>query len=125
VGILLSSSQGLDVYGLFLTAIVAFAPAVLGRLVSLPLAFAGAMVLGVSQTLLQTVNTSSTDIANLEAALPFIALFLLLVVYGGRLKEVRSSVRTVTGSAPTGGWRRLGGLSGLFVAGALMLPQVI
>ena len=126
VGILLSSSQGLDVYALFLTAIVAFAPAVLGRLVSLPLAFGGAMALGVVQEgLLPKLNSSSSDVANFRAALPFILLYALLVIYGKRLKEVRSSVRTVSGSAPSGGWQRLGWLSGLFLAAAVLVPFII
>ena len=52
VGILLSPTQGLDVYVLTTVVIYAFAPAVLGRLASMPLAFAGALVLGVVVSLL-------------------------------------------------------------------------
>ncbi|MHB8464776.1 MAG: branched-chain amino acid ABC transporter permease [Acidimicrobiales bacterium] len=127
VGILLSSNQGLDVYNLTLLAIVAFAPAVLGRLVSLPLAFAGAMALGVFQGVLPQFagGNSNTLIADLEAALPFLALYVLLIVYGGRLKEVRSSLRAVTGSAPSVGPQKLAAQAGLFVVGATILPLVI
>ena len=127
VGILLSSSQGLDVYNLTLLAIVAFAPAVLGRLVSLPLAFAGAMVLGIIQAVIPWFNGNNTSslVADFEAALPFLALYVLLIVYGSRLKEVRSSLRTVSGHAPAGGWDRLVTLGGLFAAAAIALPFVI
>ncbi len=47
VGILISPSQGLDVNELVLVVIYAFAPAVLGRLVSLPWAYTGGILLGV------------------------------------------------------------------------------
>jgi branched-chain amino acid transport system permease protein len=47
VGILISPSQGLDVNELVLVVIYCFAPAVLGRLVSLPLAYIGGLALGV------------------------------------------------------------------------------
>jgi len=95
VGVLLSPTQGLDTYVLTLTVIYAFAPAVLGRLVSLPLAFAGGIAMGVLQSVLSKYGSSGT-IANLEAAIPYLALFVLLVVLGKRLKEAGLSVRPVT-----------------------------
>lgn len=124
VGILLSSSQGLDVYSLVVVVIYAFAPAVLGKLVSLPLAFAGAMVLGVAQSVLAKYGSSGT-VADVEASLPYLALFALLLVHGKGLKEVRSSFRSVTASAPTGGARRLVGLASLLGALALVLPALV
>lgn len=99
VGVLLSASQGLDVYTLVVVVIFAFAPAVFGRLVSLPLAFAGAMALGVLQSVLARWGSSGI-VADLEAALPHLALFVLLIVSARRLREVRSSV------VPTGRTRR-------------------
>ncbi|HZT67819.1 MAG TPA: ABC transporter permease [Acidimicrobiales bacterium] len=121
VGILLSSSQGLDVYTLVLVVIYAFAPAVLGKLVSLPLAFGGAMVLGVAQSLLSKWGSSGT-VADIEASLPYIALFALLLFYGRGLKEVRSSIRSVTASAPTGGWARAAVTAGALLLVGLLLP---
>jgi branched-chain amino acid transport system permease protein len=87
VGILISPSQGLDVNELVLVVIYAFAPAVLGRLVSLPWAYAGGLALGVSVSVLSKFANSGT-VANVEAALPYLALFALLVILGHRLKEV-------------------------------------
>jgi branched-chain amino acid transport system permease protein len=94
VGILLSPTQGLNINTLILVVIFAFAPAVLGRLTSLPLAYVGALVLGIAQSVLSKWSSSGT-IANVEASLPYLALFILLVVLGGRLKELGSAVRPV------------------------------
>ena len=106
VGILISPTQGLDVNQLVLVVIYAFAPAVFGRLVSLPLAYIGALVLGVVVSLLSKWANSGT-VANLEAALPYLALFALLIVMGGRLKEAGASSRRLSvstrNSAGTGG----------------------
>ncbi len=96
VGVLLSPGEGLDVYVLTVTVIYAFAPAVLG-LVSLPLAFVGGIGLGVVQSVLSKWGSSGT-IADLEAAIPYLALFVLLVVLGKRLKEVGVSVLQVAPS---------------------------
>jgi branched-chain amino acid transport system permease protein len=90
VGILISPSQGLDVNELVLVVIYAFAPAVLGRLVSLPWAYVGGLVLGVAVSVLSKFSNSGT-VANVEAALPYLALFVLLVALGSRLKEVGAS----------------------------------
>ncbi|HUC05061.1 MAG TPA: ABC transporter permease, partial [Acidimicrobiales bacterium] len=101
VGILISPSQGLDVNELVLVVIYAFAPAVLGRLVSLPWAYAGGIALGVGGSILSKFSNSNT-ISDVEAALPYIALFVLLVMLGSRLKEAGTSSRrlAVIRSAP-------------------------
>ncbi len=121
VGVLLSASQGLDTYVLVLVVTAAFAPAVLGRLVSLPWAFGGAMLLGVVQSFVGKYGSSGT-VADIEQALPYLALFGLLVVYGRRLKEVRSSLKTISGVAPSGGRGRLALEAAGLVAGGLVLP---
>jgi len=97
VGILISPSQGLDVNELILVVIFAFAPAVLGRLVSLPLAYAGGLALGIIGSVLSKYSNSGT-VANLEAAIPYLALFVLLVVLGGRLKELGATTQRLSGA---------------------------
>ncbi|HXX88819.1 MAG TPA: ABC transporter permease [Acidimicrobiales bacterium] len=134
VGVLLSPSQGLDVYVLTVTVIYAFAPAVLGRLVSLPLAYAGGIALGVIQSVLSKWGSSGT-VADLEASIPYLALFALLVVYGKRLKEIGVGVRPVTaagsGAVVEPDTRRRRGPDRAVVAGgvaflvALALPLVL
>lgn len=123
VGILLSASYGLDVYTLFLVVTAAFAPAVFGKLVSLPMAFGGAMVLGVAQNVLLRYGSSGT-VADIEAALPSIALYVLLIVYGSRMKEVRSSIKAVAGTAATADPARLRGLGAALVVAGVGLPLV-
>ena len=118
VGILLSSVETLDVYSLVLLVIFAFAPAVLGKLVSLPLAFVGGMVMGVVMSIL-TKYASHTTIADIQTAFPYAALFALLVGYGKRLKEVRSSFRPLRSPPP----RPISGSS--FAAGAVLLVAAI
>jgi ABC-type branched-subunit amino acid transport system permease subunit len=92
VGILISPSQGLDVNELVLVVIYAFAPAVLGFLFGLPAAYIGGLTLGVGVSILSKYSNSGT-VSNVEAALPYLALFALLVVFGSRLKEVGTSSR--------------------------------
>ena len=93
-GILLSSQEGLVYYVLPSLVLYAFSAAILGRLTSLPLAFAGSIALGVIQNVLEKYGSTGT-LANIEASIPYLALLFLLVVYGSRLKEVRSSLRTL------------------------------
>ena len=124
VGILLSSFEGLDRYALVLLVIYAFAPAVLGKLVSLPLAFVGAIALEVLQSILTKYGSVGT-VADIEASIPYAALFVLLVAYGKRLVEVRSSSRPLRSPPP----RRIGPSAvtgGAIVAGiALLLPSLL
>ncbi|MGH9029885.1 MAG: ABC transporter permease [Acidimicrobiales bacterium] len=95
VGTLLSPTQGLDVNNLILVVIYAFGPALLGFVLSLPWAYGGALLLGVTQSVLSRWSASGT-VADLEAAIPYMALFVLLVLFGSRLKEAGLSVRPMT-----------------------------
>lgn len=89
VGILISPTQGLDVNQLVLVVIYAFAPAVLGILFGLPAAYLGGLGLGIAVSLMSKWSNSGT-VSNLEAALPYLLLFILLVVFGTRLKAAGS-----------------------------------
>jgi branched-chain amino acid transport system permease protein len=86
VGILLSPSQGLDVNDLILVVIYSFAPAVLGVVFGLPSAYLGGIGLGIGVSILSKFSNSGT-VSNLVAALPYVALLLLLVAFGARLKD--------------------------------------
>lgn len=89
VGILISPSQGLDVNQLVLVVIYAFAPAVLGVLFGLPAAYLGGLGLGIAVSVMSKWSNSGT-VSNLEAALPYLLLFILLVAFGTRLKAAGS-----------------------------------
>ncbi|HVS67417.1 MAG TPA: ABC transporter permease, partial [Mycobacteriales bacterium] len=124
-GVLLSIQNNLVTYVLPFLVIYSFAPAVLARLTSLPLAYAGAFALGVIIDVLQ--KYSLTDFkAKLVAQIPNLALFVLLIVLGKRLVELRSSVRTVTGAHIVGNSTRRSALTGLVAAivGAVAIPQL-
>jgi branched-chain amino acid transport system permease protein len=116
VGVLLSPTQGLDVYVLTTVVIYAFAPAVLGRLVSLPLAFVGALVLGVVVSVLSRWGSSGT-IADVEASIPYLALFVLLVALGPWLKEPGLAARA-SGRSAGDEARAEGDVEGVVMAGS-------
>jgi branched-chain amino acid transport system permease protein len=124
-GVMLSISNNLVIYVLPFLVIYSFSAAVLGRLTNLPLAFLGAFVLGVTDSWLQKYG-SHGFLAKLQASTPYLALFILLVAYGKRLVEVRSSVRTITGAHVIGnntGRTVAAGLS-LAAIGAIVFPPV-
>ena len=102
VGVLISPSQGLNENELVLLVIYCFAPAVLGRMVSLPLAYIGGLGLGIVGSVLSKYSNSGT-ISDIEAAIPYLSLFVLLVVLGPRLKEAGTATRRLavaTSAAP-------------------------
>jgi branched-subunit amino acid ABC-type transport system permease component len=139
VGVLISPTQTLDFNQLILVVIYAFAPAVLGIIFGLPAAYVGGIVLGIAVSIISKFSNNSLTIANFEAALPYVALFVLLVFFGNRLKESGTSARrmatarsTSTVGVRAGQWliggRRvdrnlLGGVSGLALA--LCIPLLI
>ena len=92
VGILISPTQGLDFNQLIIVVVYAFAPAVLGIIFGLPSAYLGGIGLGIAVSIMSKYSNSGT-VSDLEAALPYIALFLLLVFFGNRLKEAGASGR--------------------------------
>jgi branched-chain amino acid transport system permease protein len=99
-GILLAPTLSLDVIGLTLLVVVAYAAAMVGRLKSLPLTFLGAMILGLGQnyllgyqtTLINAINLDwlSPILEDLRPALPALLLFaLLLAMPEARLRAGR------------------------------------
>ena len=66
---------GLDYYDLTLLVINAYAAAMLGRLKSLPLTFAGAMTLGMMQSYAVGYLPSSGDLSGFRAVVPTLFLF--------------------------------------------------
>lgn len=71
--------------------IAAIAAAAFARLTSIPLALAGGILLGVAQTLLAGYLPPASLLAqNLRPALPFVALFLLLLFWPGLRSALQS-----------------------------------
>jgi branched-chain amino acid transport system permease protein len=97
-GVLLSTQENLVTYVLPFLVIFSFGPAVLGRLTNLGLAFLGSIILGLTLNILAKYS-SSGFLAKFETSLPYLVLFVLLVVYGKRLTEVKSSLRVASSRA--------------------------
>jgi branched-chain amino acid transport system permease protein len=102
-GILFSPLLGLDSGILTLLVVQAYAAAVLGRMVSLPRTFAGAMALGLAGSLSLKVLASRPTLLNgLRPSIPFLFLFLALVL------ARRGTLRELGTSAPWSGAVRAG-----------------
>ena len=132
-GILLAPLLSLDVIGLTLLVVVAYAAAMVGRLKSLPLTFLGAMILGLGQQYLlgyqsRVVETLSLEsiswvFEDLRPALPALLLFAVLIA----MPEERLRVgRLATARAPRvpGGWEALVGAA-LLVAAVSVLSGFV
>ncbi|HKC28945.1 MAG TPA: branched-chain amino acid ABC transporter permease, partial [Jatrophihabitans sp.] len=93
-GLLLVAYTGLDYYTLTFLVISAFAAAMLGRLRSLPLTFAGAIVLGLATEYVQGyVHGSAYIQTGIQSSLPTFLLFAILIF----VPQVRLRVGQVKG----------------------------
>lgn len=79
-GILLVSVVGLDYFGLTLLVVNAYAAAMVGRLKSLPMTFAGAMGIGVFESLAIGYSTNSELLSTVRPAIVPIFLFAVIVL---------------------------------------------
>lgn len=97
-GILIAPTFGLDPFLLTLLVVQAFGAAAIGRFSSLPLTYAGGIVVGVGGSLAQRYFTGSEVLRGLPASFPFIVLFaVLLLTRRGRFfaeRPVRNFVPT-------------------------------
>jgi ABC-type branched-subunit amino acid transport system permease subunit len=123
-----STQQQLDATLLSLLVVQAFGAAAIGSFTSLPLAYVGGIGVGFAQKLLAKEVASSKGLAGLDVSLPFIVLFVvLLVVTKKRLVEfghaARASAAGVTGSSLSPGARRMVAVG--TVVAALAVPLVV
>ncbi len=79
-GILLTPVIGLQYYDLTLLVISAYAAAMLGRLRSLPMTYAGAMALGLLQSWAVGYLPSDGSLSGLRAVMPTLFLFVVIVL---------------------------------------------
>ncbi|MGH3521131.1 MAG: ABC transporter permease subunit [Haloechinothrix sp.] len=87
-GILLAPQIGLDALLLTLLVVQAYGAAAVGLFTSLPLTYAGGVLVGVLAALATNVASGSDVLAGLPPALPFLVLFaVLLLVPPGKLVE--------------------------------------
>ena len=79
--ILIAPGLNLEVNTLSLLVVSAYAAAVVGRMQSLPATFAGALVLGIGQTMVVGYLPQDNELVrNLKPALPFLLLFAALLL---------------------------------------------
>ena len=122
-GILTASTYSLDVIDLTLLVLNSFAAAMLGRLRSLPLTFAGAIVLGLANAYLTGYIRLTGWLTPLRTVLPTLFLFVVLLALPSvRLRAGRAGIAMST--AVSSGRRNL--LSGalLVVAAVLIGPML-
>ena len=79
-GILLAPSINLDAIVLTLLVVQAFGAAAIGYFSSLPLTYAGGLIIGVGAAITTKYVTATPALAGLPASLPFIILFIALIV---------------------------------------------
>ena len=122
-GILIAPVVNLEVLNLTLLVVVAYAAAVFGKLKSLPLTFAGAMILGLATSYLSISWVHAENIPGLPGALPTLMLFAVLLL----LPEERLRIGRVTGErgprVPSLGESLQGGV--LLIIGATVLSFVL
>ena len=92
-GILIAPILNLEILNLTLLVVVAYAAAVVGKLKSLPLTFAGAMILGLLQGYSELRFLHTDRIPGLRGSLPTIMLFAVLLL----MPEERLRVGRLTG----------------------------
>ncbi|HET9772874.1 MAG TPA: ABC transporter permease [Acidimicrobiia bacterium] len=99
-GVLLSPFLGIDAVLLTLLVIKAFGAAAVGRLVSLPATYLGAIGIGVGEALLTKWVAARPSLAGLPTSLSFIVLFAVLVFSrkGSFAELTTQAVRTAGGA---------------------------
>ncbi|MDP9116306.1 MAG: ABC transporter permease [Actinomycetota bacterium] len=121
-----ATQQQLDVNILSLLVVQAFGAAAIARFSSLPMCLVGGLLVGVLQQVASKEVGSHTSLQGLDINVPFIVLFVvLLVIPRGKLAEVGRQVKArAVMPSPFTGRTRLGGYLVLSV-GALLVPHVV
>jgi ABC-type branched-subunit amino acid transport system ATPase component/branched-subunit amino acid ABC-type transport system permease component len=105
-GLLLAPSVDLDPSTLTLLVVDAYAAAALGGFSSLPLTWLGGIVLGVAAALATKYVNSTSLLGALPATMPFIILFLVILVYPKRrLFTAAAPLARRTASSWSAPWR--------------------
>ncbi|KAA1416405.1 ABC transporter permease [Nocardioides humilatus] len=118
-GILLTPTVGLDYYALTLLVINAYAAAMLGRLKSLPLTFAGAMGLGIAESYAVAYLPTDGFWSTIRPVIPALFLFAVMIA----LPQAQLRIGQVKGivTAPVPSFRNAVGWGGGLLAVAAVL----
>ncbi len=127
--ILIAPGLNLEVNTLSLLVVSAYAAAVVGRMQSLPLTFLGAVVLGVSQTMLVGYLPQDNELVrNLKPAMPFLLLFAGLLQRPERRLPERARTHAEPAPPPLGFTLGLGAVAvtvAVLISGSLSDYQLL
>jgi branched-subunit amino acid ABC-type transport system permease component len=121
-----AEAQQVDVDNLTLLVVKAFGAAAIGRFVSLPMAFAGGIGVGIVEKLVSQQVVSTPALNGLDNNVPFLVLFLtLLVLNRSKLVEVGRQVKAVAVPASRFDARQRTVGYAVALGGALALPSLV
>ena len=127
--LLVNTQQQLDVILLCLLVVAAFGAATFGAFQSLPLAYAGGLILGLVQGVASKLTADHQNLAGLDTNMPFLFLFIgLLVIPRAKLVELgqRATRQARTRRRPTRTSRAVNsGLAVAVLVGAVLLPFLV
>jgi ABC-type branched-subunit amino acid transport system ATPase component/branched-subunit amino acid ABC-type transport system permease component len=89
-GLFLAPTQLLDGSTLTIAVFAAFGAAAIGYFTNLPLTFVGGLLVGVASALVDKYSATISWVGGLAPALPFIVLFVVLIVLPKRLLQQRT-----------------------------------
>ncbi|MDQ2651001.1 MAG: ABC transporter permease, partial [Actinomycetota bacterium] len=126
-GVLIGPSIGRDPSRLTLLVIQAFGAAAIGRFSSLPWTYVGGLVIGVSASVATHLVADHPGLAGLPTSVPFLVLFIVLLVTPAGSLAVRTATTRARASRVGKRWS-LPMRSGVIVAiglGAALVPQLV
>ena len=125
-GVLLVPTIGLNSLLLILLVVQAFGAAAVGYFSNLPLTYAGGLLIGVAASISTKYIGTISWLGGLPASLPFIVLFVALLVTPKRLLALR---RAAPPPPPRTGYRAPArvsiGLAVIAVGGLLLVPSIV
>jgi branched-chain amino acid transport system permease protein len=136
-GVLLAPILGLDPSNFTLLLIASFAAVVIARMTSLPMAFAGAMLIGLAQEIIVKYLPQSDTVfgffptSGVRPSLPFLFMAVFLLAYRGvgreqlTVERVRSTRTASTGVLHRPLWQRLGLVPVIPLAAIVIIPAII
>ncbi|MCW2496733.1 ABC transporter permease [Jatrophihabitans sp.] len=125
-GILIAPSLGLDGTLLTLLVIQSFGAAAIGAFSNLPMTFIGGLVIGVLSALSTKYSGTNDWLQGMPQGLPFIVLFVMLIVLPRRLLvELGSAVQERTIGRVTGGRAARSSKAAVAAILLLIVPSVV
>ena len=124
-GILIAPALSLNHIALTLLIVSAYAAAMIGRLRSLPMTFAGAVVLGLADSYaIGYIPTSNQYFSSFRFAIPAVLLFIVLLVLPNPQLRTRSTTASKE-DMPRSSWRTALLSAGAIVGVAVVLANVL